>query len=170
MKQMILKRMALRKEQGKKGFTLIEVIVVLVILAILAAIAIPALTGYIDKANQRAAISEAANIRTSLQAISSDSYTTGGTPLTGIVFDGATKLHNTTGTNSDTDLYGYNPISDASGTATIGTEVSRLTGVSVPNANLTDIKYDAQRVLIYYKYTTSSGKTVTFDGGNYAIA
>jgi prepilin-type N-terminal cleavage/methylation domain-containing protein len=34
----------------KKGFTLVEVIVVLVILAILAAIAIPALTGYIAKA------------------------------------------------------------------------------------------------------------------------
>jgi prepilin-type N-terminal cleavage/methylation domain-containing protein len=35
------------------GFTLVEVIVVLVILAILAAIAIPALTGYIDKAQIR---------------------------------------------------------------------------------------------------------------------
>jgi prepilin-type N-terminal cleavage/methylation domain-containing protein len=41
-----------RTPPGRKraGFTLVEVIVVLVILAILAAIAIPALTGYIDKA------------------------------------------------------------------------------------------------------------------------
>jgi prepilin-type N-terminal cleavage/methylation domain-containing protein len=37
----------------RRGFTLVEVIVVLVILAILAAIAIPALTGYIDKANDK---------------------------------------------------------------------------------------------------------------------
>jgi prepilin-type N-terminal cleavage/methylation domain-containing protein len=37
----------------RKGFTLVEVIVVLVILAILAAIALPALTGYIDKANAK---------------------------------------------------------------------------------------------------------------------
>jgi type IV pilus assembly protein PilA len=37
----------------RKGFTLVEVIVVLVILAILAAIAIPALTGYIDKAEDK---------------------------------------------------------------------------------------------------------------------
>jgi type IV pilus assembly protein PilA len=37
----------------RAGFTLVEVIVVLVILAILAAIAIPALTGYIDKAQMR---------------------------------------------------------------------------------------------------------------------
>ena len=37
------------KENNKKGFTLVELIVVLVILAILAALLIPALTGYIDK-------------------------------------------------------------------------------------------------------------------------
>ena len=34
------------KENNKKGFTLVELIVVLVILAILAALLIPALTGY----------------------------------------------------------------------------------------------------------------------------
>jgi prepilin-type N-terminal cleavage/methylation domain-containing protein len=37
----------------RAGFTLVEVIVVLVILALLAAIAIPALTGYIDKAQDK---------------------------------------------------------------------------------------------------------------------
>ena len=41
----------IRKMKNKKGFTLVELIVVLVILAILAALLIPALTGYIDKAN-----------------------------------------------------------------------------------------------------------------------
>ncbi|MDR2163749.1 MAG: prepilin-type N-terminal cleavage/methylation domain-containing protein [Clostridiales Family XIII bacterium] len=46
---MILKT-RLANRRGRAGFTLVEVIVVLVILAILAAIAIPALTGYIDKA------------------------------------------------------------------------------------------------------------------------
>jgi prepilin-type N-terminal cleavage/methylation domain-containing protein len=38
---------------GGRGFTLVELIVVIVILAILAAIAIPALTGYIAKAQDR---------------------------------------------------------------------------------------------------------------------
>lgn len=42
------------KENNKKGFTLVELIVVLVILAILAALLIPALTGYIDKARNKA--------------------------------------------------------------------------------------------------------------------
>lgn len=41
-----------KKLKDKKGFTLVELIVVLVILAILAALLIPALTGYIDRANE----------------------------------------------------------------------------------------------------------------------
>jgi type IV pilus assembly protein PilA len=40
------------KKLNKKGFTLIELIVVIAILAILAAILIPAVTGYIQKAEQ----------------------------------------------------------------------------------------------------------------------
>lgn len=48
----------IRKMKNKKGFTLVELIVVLVILAILAALLIPALTGYIDKANKEKVVSE----------------------------------------------------------------------------------------------------------------
>lgn len=40
------------KNNKRRGFTLVELIVVLVILAILAALLIPALTGYIDKAKK----------------------------------------------------------------------------------------------------------------------
>ena len=47
-----------KKLKDKKGFTLVELIVVLVILAILAALLIPALTGYIDKANGEKIIAE----------------------------------------------------------------------------------------------------------------
>ena len=43
----------IRKMKNQKGFTLVELIVVLVILAILAAMLVPALTGYIDKANDQ---------------------------------------------------------------------------------------------------------------------
>ena len=41
-----------KSNSGRKGFTLVEIIVVLVILALLAAIAIPSLTGYIRKAQK----------------------------------------------------------------------------------------------------------------------
>ena len=48
-----------KKLKDKKGFTLVELIVVLVILAILAALLVPALTGYIDRANEEKVIAEA---------------------------------------------------------------------------------------------------------------
>lgn len=50
---------AIHKKLNKDGFTLVELIVVLVILAILAALLVPALTGYIDKANETKATTEA---------------------------------------------------------------------------------------------------------------
>ena len=49
----------IRKMKSKKGFTLVELIVVLVILAILAALLVPALTGYIDRANEEKVVAEA---------------------------------------------------------------------------------------------------------------
>ena len=68
----IMKKQLEMKKGSKKGFTLVEVIVVIVIIAILAAIAIPALTGYIERANQRAAVVDARTITTAMQTMVSD--------------------------------------------------------------------------------------------------
>lgn len=67
----------IRKMKNKKGFTLVELIVVLVILAILAALLIPALTGYIDKANSEKVIAETRMIVMAAQTEASSTYAKG---------------------------------------------------------------------------------------------
>lgn len=62
------------KENKKKGFTLVELIVVLVILAILAALLIPALTGYIDKAKNKSIIAETRQAVMAAQTLADEKY------------------------------------------------------------------------------------------------
>lgn len=64
----------IRKLKDRKGFTLVELIVVLVILAILAALLIPALTGYIDKANKEKVVSECRMVVMAAQTEASELY------------------------------------------------------------------------------------------------
>ena len=64
----------IRKMKNKKGFTLVELIVVLVILAILAALLIPALTGYIDKANKEKVVAETRMVAMAVQTELSEAY------------------------------------------------------------------------------------------------
>jgi len=135
---MVLKKQL--KKNRKKGFTLVEVIVVLVILAILAAIAIPALTGYIDKANQRALISEGRNIQVALQEIVTEQYGDG-TTVNWSAETGATAI----------------------GATTIGAEISKLVGQTYVNADITDITTTGHAIdtFSYEK----GGKKVSYDAG-----
>lgn len=64
----------IRNLKNKKGFTLVELIVVLVILAILAALLVPALTGYIDKANKQAVIAETRSCVMAAQTLADEAY------------------------------------------------------------------------------------------------
>ena len=64
----------IRKMKNKKGFTLVELIVVLVILAILSALLIPALTGYIDKANKEKVVAECRSVAMAAQTTASEYY------------------------------------------------------------------------------------------------
>ncbi|MDR2163076.1 MAG: prepilin-type N-terminal cleavage/methylation domain-containing protein [Clostridiales Family XIII bacterium] len=84
MNMILKKRMANRR--GRPGFTLVEVIVVLVILAILAAIAIPALTGYIDKAEDKKYIAMARDHFVAGRAVLDDAYATGELTPAGISY------------------------------------------------------------------------------------
>ena len=62
------------KKNDKKGFTLVELIVVLVILAILAALLVPALTGYIDRAKDKAIIAETRQAVMATQTLVDEEY------------------------------------------------------------------------------------------------
>ncbi|MEG0838218.1 MAG: prepilin-type N-terminal cleavage/methylation domain-containing protein [Hydrogenoanaerobacterium sp.] len=78
----------LKKYKGNKnGFTLVEVIVVLVILAILAAISFPALTGYIDRANEAAAIEYGRTVLIAAQTLASKEYSAGTKPKDIVISD-----------------------------------------------------------------------------------
>lgn len=81
MKKYLLTKLHETRNKKKKGFTLVELIVVLVILAILAALLIPALTGYIDNANEKKVTAEARTALMAAQTVVSDVYgTTGKAP------------------------------------------------------------------------------------------
>lgn len=57
---------------GKKGFTLVEIIVVLVVLAILAAFTIPTMLGFVSDAKGKAYIAEAREVYVAAQAVASE--------------------------------------------------------------------------------------------------
>ena len=69
------------RQNSKKGFTLVELIVVLVILAVMAAMLVPALTGYIDEARKKKDYNAASEVLTAAQAVVAEYYANPGTQV-----------------------------------------------------------------------------------------
>lgn len=135
------------KNNKKKGFTLVELIVVLVILAILAALLIPALTGYIDKAKEKSIIAETRQVVMAAQTVLDEQY--GKTALDATV----------TYTFDKTDKTS----SEANGAIKLSQE-EIATLAEVTKTNITNITA-ADGIITKVEYTTS-GKTCTYERAN----
>jgi prepilin-type N-terminal cleavage/methylation domain-containing protein len=137
-----------KKLKDKKGFTLVELIVVLVILAILAALLVPALTGYIDRANEEKVIAEARMALMAAQTQGSIEYAKA--PA------GAEIKLGTAEKDTDTD-----------GVITY-TELNKLCDITLSDTNLTTLTYKDGKVDTM-KYV-ASGYTATYDTTNGLVA
>ena len=128
------------KENKKKGFTLVELIVVLVILAILAALLIPALTGYIDKAKNKSIGAETRQTVMAAQTLVDEAYAKAG------VASDTVKVE-------DQDGAGAGAIKKQDIADLAEVPVGNITSVTVTNGKVAELKY------------TKSGKTCTYTAG-----
>ena len=135
------------KDNKKKGFTLVELIVVLVILAILAALLIPALTGYINKAKEKSIVAETRQVVMAAQTIADEQYGT-------ISLKGAGSVTITLGTETGTT-------DDKTSTSTItiaAKDIAELAEVSEGNINTVKGK-DGKITKVVYE---NDGKQCTY--------
>lgn len=135
------------KDNKKKGFTLVELIVVLVILAILAALLIPALTGYINKAKEKSIVAETRQVVMAAQTIADEQYGT-------ISLKGAGSVTITLGTET-----GATDNKTSSSTITITAEdIAKLAEVSADNIKTVTGK-DGKITKVVYE---NDGKQCTY--------
>lgn len=145
----------IRKMKNKKGFTLVELIVVLVILAILAALLIPALTGYIDKANQEKVVAETRMIVMAVQTEASTYYGTKGS--SGAITAGTlVKLNDT----DDASKAAFEEIVKLAEVKGLGTTTS-FTATVGTNGAVTSVTYYNGTYVCTYTASTGSYSTPT---------
>lgn len=131
----------IRALKEKKGFTLVELIVVLVILAILAALLVPALTGYIDRANNEKVIAETRQAVMAAQTIASEEYAKNNGSL------GAASSVNSNGTS----------VTYTSAIAALGEVKGTISEVNVVNGKVTKLVYSNTKTCTYTATSDSAG-------------
>lgn len=145
------------KNNNKKGFTLVELIVVLVILAILAALLIPALTGYIDKAREKQIIAETRQVVMAAQTLVDEEYAmmAGGTTMS---FDQNTSTSKTDGVINVADIGTLSELTLTwSTTAPTATSNDGTVNITVANGKIDSVTY------------ASGGKVCEYDGTEYEV-
>lgn len=120
----------------RKGFTLVELIVVLVILAILAALLVPALTGYISRAKEKAVVSEARQLQMAAQTVIDEDY-------------------------KDSDTFTGKTVTQA--TASLGDEIEKLAELDGIDGLTWSITVDSDGKITTGTY--NNGITVTYTAG-----
>ena len=142
-----------KKLKDKKGFTLVELIVVLVILAILAALLIPALTGYIDKANKEKVVAETRMVAMAVQTEASEAYGAAGAGKT--LNDTADDTKWEDDTTSTTDH-----IDNIKALAEVVDSTRTFEATISKDGKLTEVKYNSGVYTCTYNATDKTYKTV----------
>ena len=135
------------KENKKKGFTLVELIVVLVILAILAALLIPALTGYIDRAKEKDIIAETRQTVMAAQTLVDEAYAKSDVGADTVKVEGNTD----NSTKTEIKKADIAKLVEVEGKGTIGT-------VTVEKGKVKKLEY------------TKNGKKCTYENNEYTVA
>lgn len=131
----------IRALKEKKGFTLVELIVVLVILAILAALLVPALTGYIDRANNEKIIAETRQAVMAAQTIASEEYA-----------NNVKDLSAGTSVNSNGSSVTY-----SAAIQSLGEVSGTVTSVTVSGGKVTALTYSGSKTCTYTKTGDAAG-------------
>ena len=154
----------IRKMKNKKGFTLVELIVVLVILAILAALLIPALTGYIDKANKQKIIATTRQVMMAAQTETSEAYA----KVDGGKFTTLTLAADTTPSlNKILELAEVATVSKDGKTVTYKNGISKFEVTITADGHVDTVTVEQSGFTCVYHETVAAGTTYT--DGNYDV-
>lgn len=151
-----------QKTERQKGFTLVELIVVLVILA---ALLIPALTGYIDKANYEKVIASTRQVVMAAQTDTSEAYAS----IEGGKFTVLTLSKDSTPKLGDVVKLAEVGTVDDKGEITYKNGITNVTVTITDNGHVSQVTVTQNGFKCTYDENTSTVTNPLYKSGNYAV-
>lgn len=164
----------IRKMKNQKGFTLVELIVVLVILAILAAMLVPALTGYIDKANNEKIIAATRQVVMAAQTEISEAYAsktlTNNNKIT-IASQGSDEANTEVTGASIVKLAEVGDYNSSTNEFTLKNSISKIEITYTANGHVSKVELtQGTKTCVYIEGgVTADANTYSYTSGNYGI-